>query len=121
MRLAGLRTERETGRKLCWAEIYIPPEFEGLLAFIGNDDRAVYRIIEEDSDERIQKVELELSACTLGGKRVIYLDIDEGAPAFRVIRQYTSADGRVLKVSISDHPEDRHTFRLEFSYETLGS
>ena len=70
---------------------------------------------------KIQKVELELSAGTLGGKRASYLDIDEGASALRVIRQYTSADGRVLEVSISDNPEDRHTFRLEFSYETLGS
>ena len=45
LRLGGLRTERKTGRKLCWTEIYIRPEFEGLLEFIGNDDRAVYRII----------------------------------------------------------------------------
>ena len=121
LRLGGLRTERETGRKLCWTEINIRPEFEGRLKFIGNGDRVVYRIIEEDFDEKIQKVELGLSACTLGGKRVIYLDVDEGAPALRVIRHYTSADGRVLEVSISDHPEDSHTFRLEFSYETLGS
>ena len=121
LRLAALRIERKTGRKLCWTEIYIRPEFEGLLEFIGNDDRAVYRIIEEEFDEKLQKVELELSACTLGGKRAIHLDVDEGAPALRVIRQYTSADGRVLEVSISDHPEDRHTFRLEFSYETLGT
>ncbi|MED5357395.1 MAG: UTRA domain-containing protein [Pseudomonadota bacterium] len=116
-----MRTERETGRTLCWTEIYIRPEFEGPLKFIGNDDRPVYRIVQEDFDEKIQKVELELSACTLGGKRVIYLDIDEGAPALRVIRHYTSADGCVVEVSISDHPEDRHTFRLEFSCETLGS
>ena len=89
--------------------------------FMGNDDRVVYRIIEEKFDEKIQKVELGLPACTGGGKRVIHLDVDEGAPALRVIRHYTSADGRVLEVSISDHPEDSHTFRLEFSYETLGS
>ena len=121
VRFGGLRTEKETGRKLCWTEIYIRPEFSGLLEFIGKDDRPVYRIIEEEFNEEIHKVELELSACKLGGKQATQLDMDEGTHALRVVRQYTSADGRVLEVSISDHPEDRHTYRLEFSYETLGS
>ncbi len=121
LRLGGLRTESETGRKLCWTEIYIRPEFADLFELIGKDDRPVYRIIEEEFDEKIQKVELELSACMLGVKRASHLDVDEGAPALRVIRQYTSEEGRVLEVSISDHPEDRHPYRLEFSYETLGS
>ncbi len=35
LRLAGLRTERETGRKMCWTEIYIRPEFEELLEFLA--------------------------------------------------------------------------------------
>jgi len=121
IRFGGLRTETETGQKLCWTEVYIRPEFSELLNFIGKDDRPVYRIIEEEFNEKVHKVEVELSACRLTDKRAIQLDVEDGTAALRVHRQYTSPDGRVLEVSISDHPEDRHTYHLEFSYETLGS
>jgi len=121
VRLGGLRSETETGRKLCWTEIYIRPEFSGLLEYIGLDDRPVHKILEEVFDEKVQKVELELSACMLSGKRAEQLEIEDGTAALRVVRQYSATDGRVLEVSVSDHPEDRHTYRLEFSYETLGS
>ena len=57
----------------------------------------------------------------LSGKLAEQLQIEEGTAALRVVRQYLAIDGRVLEVSVSDHPEDRHTFRLEFSYETLVS
>jgi GntR family transcriptional regulator len=121
VRFGGLRSEPETGRKLCWSEIYIRPEFAGVLEHIGVDDRPVHEILEDVFGEKVQKVELELSACTLSGKRAEQLEIEDGTAALRVVRQYTSADGRVLEVSISDHPEDWHTYRLEFSYETLGT
>ena len=52
------------------------------------------------------------SGLALAGSR---LEIEEGTAALRVVRQYSAIDGRVLEVSVSDHPEDRHTFRLEFS------
>lgn len=81
----------------------------------------MHKILEEVFDEKVQKVELELSACMLSGKRAEQLEIEDGTAALRVVRQYSATDGRVLEVSVSDHPEDRHTYRLEFSYETLGS
>ena len=121
VRLGGLRSETETGRKFCCTEIYIRPEFSGLLEHVGLDDRPVHKTLEEVFDEKVQKVELELSACMLSGKRAEQLEIEEGTAALRVVRQYSATDGRVLEVSVSDHPEDRHTFRLEFSYETLVS
>ena len=121
IRFGGLRTETETGRQLCWTEIYIRPEYSELLNFIGKDDRPVYRIIEDEFDEKVHKVEVELSACRLTDKRAAQLQVDDGTAALRVHRVFTASDGRVLEVSISDHPEDRHSYHLEFSYETLGS
>jgi DNA-binding GntR family transcriptional regulator len=49
------------------------------------------------------------------------LEIEDGTAALRVVRQYSATDGRVAEVFVSDHPKDRHTYRLEFSCETLGS
>lgn len=121
VRMGGLRSEVETGLQLCWTDVYIRPEFSDLFDHIGKDDRPVFRIIEEEFDEKIEKVELEISACQLNGKRASQLDIDDGTAALRVVRQYTGRDGKVLEVSVSDHPQDRHSYRLEFSYETLGS
>ena len=121
IRFGGLRSETETGRQLCWTDIYIRPEYSELLNFIGKDDRPVYRIIEDEFDEKVHKVEVELSACRLTDKRATQLQVDDGTAALRVHRVFTASDGRVLEVSISDHPEDRHSYHLEFSYETLGS
>lgn len=121
VRIGGIRKETKTGLQLCWTDVYVRPEFESLLEHIGKDNRPVFRIIEEEFGEKVQKVEIELSACKISGKRAMQLEIEDGTPALRVVRQYTAPDGRVLEVSVSDHPEDRHTYRLEFSYETLGS
>ena len=57
----------------------------------------------------------------LSRPRATQLEVDDGTAALRVHRVFTALDGRVLEVSISDHPEDRHSYHLEFSYETLGS
>lgn len=121
IRFGGVRSETATDRKLCWTDVYVLPEFAGLLEFFGNDTRPVFRIIEEEFGAHASKIEIEISSCRLKGKRASELDVEEGAPALRVMRQYTGEDGRVLEVSVSDHPEDRHTYRLEFSHETLGS
>lgn len=121
LKLGGTRSEDESGRKLCWTDVYIRPEFVSILNYIGKDERPVFKIIEDEYGETIKKVEIELSASRIAGKRAMQLDVEDGTPALRVIRQYTAADDRVLEVSISDHPEDRHTYRLEFSYETLGT
>ena len=121
IRFGGLRTETKTGRQLCWTEIYIRPEYSELLNFIGKDDRLVYRIIEDEFDEKVHKVEVELSACRLTEKRATQLEFADGTAALRVHRVFTASDGRALEVSISDHPEGRHSYHLEFSYETLGS
>ena len=117
----GLRTETETGSPIVLTEIYIRPEYSELLNFIGKDDRPVYRIIEDEFDEKVHKVAVELSACRLTDKRATQLQVDDGTAALLVHRVFSASDGRVLKVSISDHPEDRHSYHLEFSYETLGS
>jgi GntR family transcriptional regulator len=111
----------ETGHKLCWTDIYIRPKVSGLLGHISLDERPVRKIFEEVFDEKIQKVKLVLSAGTYRGKRAEQLEIEDGTAALRVVRQYSATDGRVAEVFVSDHPKDRHTYRLEFSCETLGS
>ena len=53
-----------------------------------------------------------VSACRLTDKRAAQLEVDDGTAALRVHRVFTASDGRVLEVSISDHPEDRHSYHL---------
>ena len=120
VRIGGMRADRQNGQSICWTDIYVRMEHAELLDHIGKDERPVYKVIEDIFGERTRKVEVELSPATVTGDRARQLGVAEGSPALRILRVYTGSDGRVFEVSVSDHPQGRYTYKLEFSYETRG-
>lgn len=120
LRIGGLRSDRVSGTSICWTDIYVRHEHGELLDHIGKDARPVYRVIEDVFGESTRKVEVELSPASVTGDRARQLGVELDSPALRIVRKYTGADGRVFEVSVSDHPQGRYTYKIEFSYETRG-
>lgn len=116
-RIGGLRSRIEDAMPLCWMELYVREEYAGVFEHVGKNTRPVYRIIEQLFDEKISRVEVEISAATITEPEAGYLAVEEGTPALKVLRRYFGKDGRVFETSVGLHPEDRFSYNLTFDNE----
>jgi GntR family transcriptional regulator len=119
VRLSGLRCVLATGQRICWTDVYVIPEYASVRDFIGRDDRPVHGLLEQRFGERIANVELEISAESLSDALSSRLVVDRGAPALSIIRRYRGNGGRVCEVSVTTHPADQFTYRLNLAREGL--
>lgn len=117
LRLTGVRRCVDDGMAVCWTELYLLPAYGAVAGMIGQDDRPVYRLIEERYGEQPRHVEVQISAVEMNAEQARALDVPEGSPSLRVVRRYRNTGDRPYEVSVSDHPSDRITFTLGFQPE----
>lgn len=121
VRLSGVRRVLDTGQRICWTDVYVLTEYASVRDFIGRDDSPVYGILEQQFGERIENVELEITAELMNAELTARLVADPGAPALSVIRRYHGNGGRVCEVSVTTHPADQFTYRLDLAREWLDA
>jgi len=88
---------------------YLSPAFEGIRDHLHEEGVSIYRLLQQHYDAHIADVRQRAEAIALSPGIAALLATDAGAPALRVSRLYTDADGRLVTASVNIHPGDRFT------------
>jgi len=106
-----------SGQPICWSDIYVIPEYAGILDMIGKRSGPVYSMIESDFGEKVESVSVEMFPSTVPERLEAALDVAPGTSAMTIIRRYTGQDNRLFEVSVSVHPEGRFTYSIALKRE----
>jgi len=112
-RIRTIRRLKPSGAAICWTDIYVLPEYAGIVEVVGRKPPLIYELIEQRFDERVATVHVDLFAGLIGADRAGPLGVAPGTPSLNVVRRYTGRNRRVFEVSVSEHPAGRFTYSLE--------
>lgn len=111
-RISCLRRFRDSRAAICWVDLYVLPDYAGVVDMIGRR-QPVYEAIEQRFGQQVSAVEVEIRAGTVPEALATPLEVAPGAASLTLIRRYRGADGRMFQVSVSEHPADRYTYSLQ--------
>ena len=112
----AVRFHRREKTPIHWLDLYLVPEFAGVLPRIGKRDQPVYEMLLEQFGERTASVSVDLGVSRLSAVMAEPLKAKADDPALRVIRRYGGTDKRIFMISVSEHPADRYNYRLQLQY-----
>ena len=121
VRIGALRSAEGGAVPICWADIYVRPEYRGVAAKIGRGKQPVYAIIEQQFGEKVDSVGIEIRAGLIGANIADALKVAPGTPSLQVIRRYRGKDGGYFEISVSEHPAERFTYSLELKRGWQGA
>jgi DNA-binding GntR family transcriptional regulator len=116
----AVRHLRSDKTPICWLDLYLVPEYAGVLPLIGKRDQPVYEMILEKYGEQTTSVSVDLGVSRIAAAMAEPLRAKAGEPSLRVIRRYGGADKRTFQISVSEHPADRYNYRLQLQYGLGG-
>ena len=114
-RIRSVRRMKPAGLALCWTDVYLLPEYAGIVESMGRRQAPLYLYeqIEQRFDERVDSVQVEVFAGQIEAEHAAPLGVEPGTPSLNVVRRYTGRNRRVFEVSVSQHPTGRFTYSLE--------
>ena len=115
VRISGLRTLGSDGMPICWADVYVIPEYGSIAHRLAGSSRPVYEMIADTFDENIEKITVRVTAGVLTAQKAGALGVEPGSPSLSVCRSYRGNGGRVFEVSISEHPASNFSYTFEFT------
>jgi GntR family transcriptional regulator len=115
VQISGLRTLGGDGLPICWADVYVIPEYGSIAKRLGGSSRPVYEMIAEAFKESIEKITVRVTAGLVSEQKARVLGVETGSPSLSVWRFYQGAGGRVFEVSISEHPASNFSYTFEFT------
>jgi len=115
VRISGLRTLEGDRLPICWADVYVIPEYGSIAQRLGGSSRPVYEMIAESFKESIEKISVRVTAGEISEQKASALGVEPGSPSLSVSRFYQGNGGRVFEVSISEHPASNFSYTFEFT------
>jgi len=115
VRISGLRTLEGDRLPICWADVYVIPEYGSIAQRLGGSSRPVYEMIAETFKESIEKISVRVTAGTISEQKASVLGVEPGSSSLSVSRSYRGNGGRVFEVSISEHPASNFSYTFEFT------
>jgi GntR family transcriptional regulator len=113
----AVRCLRSGPTPICWLDLYLVPEYSGVLPLIGKRDQPVYEMILEKYGEQTASVSVDLGVSRISAAMAGPLLAKAGEPSLRVVRRYGGTDKRTFQISVSEHPADRYNYRLQLQYD----
>ncbi|MFT7264574.1 MAG: GntR family transcriptional regulator [Halioglobus sp.] len=113
--VSGLRVFLDSGNPICWSNVYILPAYADAAEKIGVNSTPAYKVISEQYNEIVQKVEVELYASILDERIAGYLNVEPGTASLKICRRYHGNNGRIFEVSISEHAATNFHYSFEFT------
>jgi len=118
VKVSGLRIHNVDAVPICWANVYVIPEYGSIAEEIGKSPTMpVYRQVEEVFGEHVSEVQMDLMASGVHEDIAEALEVEPGTPALVVVRRYTGHKKRVFEVSVTIHPQGRFIYSAELRRE----
>jgi DNA-binding GntR family transcriptional regulator len=115
IRLSVLRIEEKDNLPIGFSEIFIHPDYAGVVGQIGTHDKAVYTLLEEEYGLRIQRVHQEIDSGLATSNIASRLSIEVGHPMLEITRRYYTDDARLIEASINMHPAGRFRYEIKLA------
>lgn len=112
LHIRALRRTSNDKRPICWTDLYIDKAFAGVRKDIGVQRVAVYTLIEQRYGEVIVEVQQDIQAGVVPKEHAAMLQAKVNSPALIITRRYFGAGGRLIEVSINNHPADRFVYSM---------
>jgi DNA-binding GntR family transcriptional regulator len=112
-RVGAVRTLNASA-PLCWVDIYIPLRFARVMSNRSFEATPVHEQIEAMFQVAIAEVEVSISAGRVPGRMARALEVVPDSPALLLRRRYLGADGELLQVTCTVHPENRYAYTMRF-------
>ena len=113
----GQRSDPE-GNLIGLIEIYVPAEFSGLAKEVRDYHRPVYQTLEHSFGVRADRIAVDITAVTADAAKAQVLEVPVGSPVLRLVRSYKDETGRIIEISVADHPAGQFTVSVGFDRQT---
>lgn len=98
---------------IAYTDVYLVPEYAGIIPQIGRKAGRVYELVEAKYGEHVERVAMEIRAGLLSADVARQLGMKEGAPSLSVVRRYYGRGNRLFQVALSEHPAERYEYSFE--------
>ena len=115
--LEGLRLDAAGRQPICWSTVLINQAFAGIVADFATLNGAIYRLIEDRYGVLVDRVEQDIRAMPISPEAATELGVSRRIWAVQVVRRYLDGEGRLMLVSVNDHPGDRFSYSMQLQKE----
>ena len=112
--IVALRFPKGSKIPLCQNNIYILPQFAGVLKHKKHDQIPIADQISEMYGEVADTSQIDIVATNIAGNTAKILKVKNNSPALTVYRRYANAKGHIFEVGIGVHPAERYTYSFKF-------
>jgi DNA-binding GntR family transcriptional regulator len=116
-RITALRYAQSSELPLCWTDVYIAPQYAGVVRHRRHENITVADQIAEMYGVVAVRAQIEISATEISKEMSRRMAVPAGSPGLTVIRRYVAADGSVFETTVSVHPGQRYTYSFELRRE----
>ena len=97
-----------------WTDVYIDPSYAEIGELVrASPDALISSLIEERYDRQIAEIRQDVRAFAITDTAMASkLQVEVGASALKILRQYFDAEGEVFEISVSVHPADRFSVSM---------
>jgi DNA-binding GntR family transcriptional regulator len=112
--IKAIRFQKESKLPLCQTDIYILPQFAGVVKHKKHDQIPIADQISEMYGELADTTQIDIVATIVDGTTSQALKVKKNSPALTVYRRYANAKGKIFEVGIGVHPAERYTYSFNF-------
>lgn len=109
LRVAGLRSTRNTGEPLCWSEVLVAAHYVPTRDTIEAGKTAIYEQVMQRHGLKLDYVEQDISAGPLPQSLARLLRAEGQVAALVVRRRYVATNGSIFEISFNLYPADRYS------------
>lgn len=113
LQLELVRQAVDTEAVVAWTKIFVPPRY-GRVVDAYNGSEPVYQQIEREFGIKTARLTQEVYAVGVPKQAANYLDLEPGAPALAVRRDYYDENDEVFEASLNIYPPDAYRNLTEF-------
>jgi GntR family transcriptional regulator len=121
LEVTGVRLEPGSGTPICHSTVLIHPDFAAMADTLKTHHGAIYSLIEQRYGVAVGDVVQEITAVPMERSVAARLGTSSRIWAVRVIRRYLRDDGKLLLMSVNDHPGDRFSYSMHLRREGARS
>jgi GntR family transcriptional regulator len=116
----GLRIDPASSQPICRSIVFINRAFSGIAKDLPGHSGAIYSLIEDRYGVQVNGVEQEISAMPITPQAARALGVSRKIWAVRVVRRYLDSSGKLILVSVNDHPGDRFSYTMQLQRDQRG-
>lgn len=113
LKVSAVRRLKSSPVPMAWTDVYLLPDYAGIVPLIGRRGQMVYQLIEAMHGQHVEHIQVHLRAGSVTAELAGPLLAEVGTPSLTVVRRYFGRSGRPFQISVSEHPSDRYAYSLE--------